>query len=74
MAILGWGDYPNGLEWVVIVKQTVMSNWNSESLHQEKEKMAGSMEKVRLDPEAWEDGRMKRGESETRPRWGTVGE
>lgn len=56
------------------MKQTVMNSCNSESLHQEKEKMAGSVEKVRLDPEAWEDGRMKRGESETRPRWGRVGE
>lgn len=38
MPVLERGDCNDGLEWVVMVKQTGRSNWDSESLPQEKEK------------------------------------
>ena len=42
------------------MKQAVMSNWDSESLPQEKGKMASPLEKVRHEPKAEEGGRMER--------------
>lgn len=65
LATLGWEDDTHVLEGVVTVRQAVMSNWDSESLPQEKEKMVGPLEKARHDPEAWEGGRMERWQSET---------
>lgn len=52
MAILERADHTNGLGWVMRVNQKVMRN--SKNLPQEKERRSGSMEKVGLDPEAWE--------------------
>lgn len=37
VVILGRGDHAQSLEWVVMVKQTGMSNWNSESMSEERE-------------------------------------
>lgn len=62
-----------GLDWVVIVKQTVKSTENFESLRDEGRR-SGSMEKVVSDAEAREDGRMKRREDGTHSRGGTMGE
>lgn len=60
MAILERGEHANGLEWVVTVKQTVITNWSSASLPQEKERRSGSTENGGFDPEAREVRRMKR--------------
>lgn len=52
MSILERGDHTNGVGWVMRANQKVMRN--SKNLPQEKERRPGSMEKVGLDPEAWE--------------------
>lgn len=74
MAVLQRGDHTVGLDWGVIMNQTVKTYQNSERLPWEEDRRSGSMEKMVHDAEAREGRRANKMENGDHCRWGQVGE